>query len=40
MFSLVHGWKVFHRLPQIQVTELEGTVQGVIQLPFSQMSPK
>lgn len=40
MFSLVHRRKVFHLFPEMQVTELEDTVQVVIQLPFNQMSPK
>lgn len=40
MFSLVHRRKVFHLFPEMQVTELEDTVRGVIQLPFNQMSPK
>lgn len=31
---------MFHLFPEMQVTELEDTVQGVIQLPFNQMSPK
>lgn len=40
MFSLVHRRKAFHLFPEMQVTELEDTVQRVIQLPFNQMSPK